>query len=310
MADLRPILIAGPTASGKSGLALRLAEQLNGVVINADSMQVYRELRVLTARPSPEDEARVPHALYGFVSGTESYSAGRYATDVAQVLEAATREGRRPIVVGGTGLYFKALTEGLSPIPAIPDDIRAQWRSVAAEDGAAHLHGELAKRDPVMAQRLASGDTQRVVRALEVLDATGMSLAEWQRLPRQPVLDIGATIPLLVAVEREELACRIDTRFREMVHTGGLQEAMQLEALELDPALPLMTALGVRPLLAHLAGEASLEDAIAAGQMETRQYAKRQVTWARSNMIAWRSVSAQEMQQLATDFVSFIQRAH
>ncbi len=135
MTDLRPILIAGPTASGKSGLALRLAEQLGGVVINADSMQVYRELRILTARPGPADEARVPHALYGFVSGAESYSAGRYATDVAQVLENAQREGRRPIIVGGTGLYFKALTEGLSPIPAIPDDVRAHWRSVAADHG-------------------------------------------------------------------------------------------------------------------------------------------------------------------------------
>ena len=148
------------------------------------------------------------------------------------------------------------------------------------------------------------------MRALEVLDATGMSLAEWQRLPRQPVLDLGATIPLLVAVERDELARRIDARFRAMVQTGALEEVLQLKALELDPALPLMTALGVRPLLAHLAGEMSLEEAITAGQMETRQYAKRQITWARSNMIAWKSVSTQEMEQLAADFVSFIQRAH
>jgi tRNA dimethylallyltransferase len=310
MTDLRPILIAGPTASGKSGLALRLAEQLGGVVINADSMQVYRELRILTARPAPADEARVPHALYGFVSGAESYSAGRYATDAARVLEDAKREGRRPIIVGGTGLYFKALTEGLSPIPAIPDDVRAHWRRVAAEDGAGGMYGELAKRDPAMAQRLASGDTQRIVRALEVLDATGTSLAEWQRLPRQPVLDLGATVPLLVTVQREELAGRIDVRFREMVRTGGLQEVMQLKALALDQALPLMAALGVRPLLAHLAGEVSLEGAIAAGKMETRQYAKRQVTWARSNMIAWRALSAQEMEELGQDFVSFIQRAH
>ena len=310
MTDLRPILITGPTASGKSGLALRLAEQLGGVVINADSMQVYRELRILTARPTYGDEARAPHALYGFVSGAESYSAGRYATDVARVLENAQREGRRPIIVGGTGLYFKALTEGLSPIPAIPDDVRAHWRSVAAENGAGHMHGELAKRDPAMARRLASGDTQRIVRALEVLDATGTSLAEWQRLPRQPVLDIGATIPLLVAVERQELACRIDARFRAMVQTGALDEVLQLKTLELEPALPLMTALGVRPLLAHLAGEASLEEAIAAGQMETRQYAKRQSTWARSNMLAWRSVQTQEMEEMAANFVAFIQRAH
>ena len=310
MTDLRPILIAGPTASGKSGLALRLAEQLGGVVINADSMQVYRELRILTARPTHDDEARVPHALYGFVSGAESYSAGRYATDVARVLEEVKREGRRPIIVGGTGLYFKALTEGLSPIPAIPDDVRAHWRSVAAEHGGGRMHDELVKRDPLMAQRLASGDTQRIVRALEVLDATGTSLAEWQRLPRQPVLDTGSTISLLVGVEREELARRIDARFRAMVQTGGLDEVLQLKALQFDPALPLMAALGVRPLLAHLVGEASLEEAIAAGQMETRQYAKRQTTWARSNMIAWKSISTQEMEQLGSDFVSFIQRAH
>ncbi len=172
------------------------------------------------------------------------------------------------------------------------------------------MHGELAKRDPVMAQRLASGDTQRIVRALEVLDATGMSLAEWQRLPRQPVLDLGATIPLLVAVEREELARRIDTRFRAMVQTGALDEVLQLKALELAPALPLMTALGVRPLLAHLAGEVSLEEAIAAGQMETRQYAKRQVTWARSNMIAWKAIISARNGITRRDFVSFIQRAH
>jgi tRNA dimethylallyltransferase len=310
MTDQRPILIAGPTASGKSGLALRLAEQFGGVVINADSMQVYRELRVLTARPEPADDARAPHALYGFVSGAESYSAGRFASDVARVLEDARREGRRPIIVGGTGLYFKALTEGLSPIPAIPDDVRAHWRREAAEKGAAHVHGELAKRDPVMAQRLASGDTQRVVRALEVLDATGMSLAEWQKLPRQPVLDLGASIPLLVVVDREELGRRIDTRFRAMVQTGALDEALQLKALKLDPALPLMTALGVRALLAHIAGEVSLEEAIAAGQMETRQYAKRQATWARSNMIAWKTIHTQEMELLAADFISFIQRAH
>lgn len=310
MTDLRPILIAGPTASGKSGLALRLAEQLGGVVINADSMQVYRELRILTARPGPEDEARAPHALYGFVAGTESYSAGRYASDVARVLEDALREGRRPIIVGGTGLYFKALTEGLSPIPAIPDDVRAHWRREAAEKGAAHLHDVLMARDAEMGGRLANGDTQRVVRALEVLDATGTSLAEWQRRPREPVVGLADAIPLVVSIERDELARRIDARFAQMVEEGALEEVLQLKALELDPALPLMTALGVRPLLAHLASELSLEETIAGGQMETRQYAKRQVTWARSNMIAWKTVRTQEMETLVDDFVSFLQRTH
>ncbi len=247
MSDMRPILIAGPTASGKSGLALRLAEHVGGVVINADSMQVYRELRILTARPGPAEEGRVPHALYGFVPGDESYSAGRYAADVVRILEDAHHEGRRPIIVGGTGLYFKTLTEGLSPIPPIPDDVRAHWRREAAEKGAAHLHDVLMTRDGEMGGRLASGDTQRVVRALEVLDATGVSLAEWQRRPRVPVLDFADTIPLVVSIERDELARRIDTRFAQMTEAGALEEVLQLKALDLDPSLPLMTALGRAP---------------------------------------------------------------
>jgi tRNA dimethylallyltransferase len=310
MSDMRPILIAGPTASGKSGLALRLAEHIGGVIINADSMQVYRELRILTARPGPAEEARVPHALYGFVPGNESYSAGRYAADVVRMLEDARHEGLRPIIVGGTGLYFKTLTEGLSPIPPIPDDVRAHWRREAAEKGAAHLHDVLTARDAEMGGRLASGDTQRVVRALEVLDATSVSLAEWQRRPREPVLDLADTIPLLVSIERDELSRRIDRRFAQMIEGGALEEVLQLKALDLDPSLPLMTALGVRPLLRHLDGELSLEEAITAGQLETRQYAKRQVTWARGNMIAWKSVSAQQMQTTGADFVSFIQPGH
>ncbi|KAB2940304.1 MAG: tRNA (adenosine(37)-N6)-dimethylallyltransferase MiaA [Hyphomicrobium sp.] len=310
MSDMRPILIAGPTASGKSGLALRLAEHVGGVVVNADSMQVYRELRVLTARPGPEEEARAPHALYGFVSGRESYSAGRYAMDVAGALAEAQRAGRRPIIVGGTGLYFKTLVEGLSPIPGIPQEVRAHWRAEAAEKGAAHVHAALAARDTDMAQRLAPGDTQRIVRALEVLDATGLSLAEWQRMPRQPVLDLAATVPLVVDVERAELWRRIDARFVQMMQQGALDEVLQLEALGLDPTLPIMTALGVRPLLRHLAGELSREQAVAAGQAETRQYAKRQATWARSNMIAWKRISTHEMEMSAGDFVSFVQSLH
>jgi len=310
MVDLRPILIAGPTASGKSCLALRLAEHLGGVVINADSMQVYRELRILTARPGPEEEARVPHALYGFVDAAESYSAGRYAADVDRVLADARRAGRRPIIVGGTGLYFKTLVEGLSPIPAIPEEVRAHWRAEAADKGAAHVHGVLTERDAEMARRLAPGDTQRIVRALEVLDATGMSLAEWQRLPRAPVLDLAETIPLVVSVDREELSRRIDWRFLTMVEQGALDEVLQLKTLDLDPTLPLMTALGVRPLLRHHAGELSRDEAIAAGQAETRSYAKRQVTWARGNMIAWRYVETHEIERSVADFVSFIQPTH
>jgi len=294
------------TTPPKSGLALRLAEALGGVVINADSMQVYRELRILTARPSPEEEARVPHALYGFVPGTEAYSAGRFAADAAQALAEAREKGLRPIIVGGTGLYFKALTEGLSPMPEVPDAIRAHWRGEAgtAEPGA--LHAVLAHRDPEMAGRLAPGDTQRIVRALEVLDASGASLLHWQQRPRAPVLDPSNTERLVVAPARAELHARIDARFEAMLAAGALEEVRQLAGLGLDPALPVMTALGVRPLLAHLAGTLSREAAVAAAQTETRQYAKRQLTWARGNMLSWKWISEKEMESSERDFVSFI----
>ena len=308
MIDMRPILIAGPTASGKSGLALRLAEDLGGVVINADSMQVYRELRIITARPSSDEEARAPHALYGFVPATESYSAGRYAQDVARALADAAAAKLRPIIVGGTGLYFKTLIEGLSPIPAIPDDIRAHWRARGAEEGAGVLHAELAARDPETAARLAPTDTQRIVRALEVVDATPVSLAQWQRMPRQPVLPFDATIPLLVNPDREELYRRIDERFARMIDAGGLEEVMQLDALGVDPAAPILTALGVRPLQRHLRGELSLGAAIEEGQTETRQYAKRQLTWARGNMIAWNNINTQQMQTYDAIVARFVQQ--
>ena len=291
----RVVLIAGPTASGKSGLALRLAEELGGIVINADSMQVYRELRVLTARPSIADETRVPHALYGSVAGSDAYSAGRYVADVKRVLAEAEKGGRLPIFVGGTGLYFKALTEGLSPIPPVAEDVRRYWRG-EAEKGAAHVYAQLTARDSEMAGRLSPADTQRIVRALEVIDSTGQSLAEWQRLPREPVFDLAETLPLLVMPERAELVARIDRRFDEMIGMGALDEVVQLEGLGLDPKLPIMGALGVGPLRRHLAGTLSLAQAVEAGKAETRQYAKRQATWARGNMISWNAVSTQEME--------------
>ncbi len=215
----RAILIAGPTASGKSGLALRLAEELGGVVINADSMQVYRELRILTARPTPEDEARVPHALYGFVSGAEAYSAGRYAVDAARAIEEARCSGRVPIVVGGTGLYFKVLLEGLSPVPAIDPDVRAYWRAQAAARPAPELHAILSARDAAMAARLMPTDPQRIVRALEVLESTGRSLADWQRQPGKPVLAEHETVRLLMVPDRATQATVIDARLRR--HAGG-----------------------------------------------------------------------------------------
>jgi tRNA dimethylallyltransferase len=306
MSDQRAILIFGPTASGKSSLAARLAERLGGVVINADSMQVYRELRILTARPSPEEEARVPHALYGFVPAHEPYSAGRFAADAARALEDARANGLRPIIVGGTGLYFKTLTEGLSPMPPVAEDVRERWRTRAVSSVPGELHAVLAERDPDMAARLEPADNQRIVRALEVHDATGVSLGVWQQKPRKPVLDASKTIRLVVAPERAELYRRIDARFAEMMRAGALEEVARLAELRLDPALPIMSGLGVRPLLRHLRGEATREEAVAGAQTESRQYAKRQFTWARGNMIAWKAVIAHEMEHTERDIIAFI----
>jgi tRNA dimethylallyltransferase len=305
MSDARPILIAGPTAGGKSAIAARLACGLGGIVINADSMQVYRDLRILTARPTAEEEVRVPHALYGFVDGGDAYSAGRYAAAAAGALREARERGLRPIIVGGTGLYFKALLDGLSPMPAVPDEVRARWRAEAAAAAPGELHGKLRACDPQMAERLAPGDTQRIVRALEVLETSGVSLLEWQQSPREPVLREADTIRLVVSPAREELNQRIGRRFEAMLSEGALDEVSRLATLGLDPTLPIMNALGVRPLLRHVRGELGREEAIGEAQTETRQYAKRQATWARGNMIAWRWLSEKEIESFGADFICF-----
>jgi tRNA dimethylallyltransferase len=302
----RPILIAGPTASGKSGLALALAERLGGTVINADSMQVYRELRLLTARPSVEDEARVPHALYGHVSGAQAYSAGRYAADAAAAIKEAQAAGRVPIVVGGTGLYFKALLEGLSPIPAADPGARAFWRAEAARRPAPELHELLKRRDPAMAARLMPTDPQRIVRALEVLDSTGRSLAEWQREPGRPVLAAAETVRLLALPDRKVHGALIDTRFEAMLAAGALAEVRQLMAQGLSTELPVMRALGVAPLAAHLQGMLSLDEAAATAKSDTRRYAKRQLTWLRRNMISWNAVNSQCMESFMREEFPFL----
>ncbi len=283
-------LIAGPTASGKSALAARIAAERGGIVVNADSMQVYRELRILTARPTEAEEAVVPHRLYGFRPAAEPYSVAEWLKDLAPLL-AAAREGGPPLViVGGTGLYFKALLEGLSPVPDIPEDIRSQWRAEAAAKDSAELHAILRERDPAMAARLAPSDPQRIVRALEVLEATGRSLLDWQQVQGEALLGEGEAELLFVSPPRETLYARCDTRLDQMIEAGALDEVRQLAALELDPGLPVMRALGVRPLLAHVQGMLALDAAIAAAKTETRRYAKRQLTWARRNMIAWNSI--------------------
>ena len=287
------ILIAGPTASGKSALALRLAEARRGIIVNADSMQVYAELRILTARPSAEDEARAPHRLYGHRPAAEAYSVAAWLGEVAPMIAEARAGGPPLIIVGGTGLYFKALMEGLSPVPGIPDAIRAHWRAEAAAKGAAALHGILCERDPVMAGRLAPSDPQRIARALEVLDATGLSLSLWQQREGERLLAAGEAGTLYVSPPRDTLYRRCDTRLDAMMKAGALDEVGQLQELRLDPALPVMRALGVRPMLAHLSGALDFEAALEQAKTETRHYAKRQLTWARRNMIAWKHTLAQ-----------------
>ena len=305
-ASKRAILIAGPTASGKSGLALALAERHDGVVINADSMQVYRELRILTARPSPADEARAPHALYGLVSGAEAYSAGRYAADAAAAIAGARAAGKMPIVVGGTGLYFKVLLEGLSPVPQVDPDARAYWRAQAAQRPSAELHALLALRDPETAGRLMPSDPQRIVRALEVLESTGRPLSDWQRTPGEPILTEADTVRLAILPDREATVQTIERRFDAMLEGGALEEARALLALGFSWELPVMRALGVAPLAAHIEGRTSRVEAAAQAKADTRQYAKRQLTWLRSNMITWKIVHTQEIQSFMRDNLSFI----
>ena len=308
MANATAILIAGPTASGKSGLALVIAEAMGGVVVNADSMQVYRELSILTARPSEADLARAPHALYGFVSGREAYSAGRYGVDAANTIAEARAQGRLPIIVGGTGLYFKALLEGLSPVPATDPQVRAYWRGEAARRPAPELHALLAQRDPEMAARLMPTDPQRVVRALEVLESTGRSLADWQRQPGTPVLAEADTLRLLLLPDRDVIGSRIDTRFDAMLAEGAVEEVRRLLAFGFSDELPIMRALGVAQLAVHVRGDLQLDAAAAAAKSETRQYAKRQATWLRRNMQSWKLLETQQMARIVAGDIALVNR--
>lgn len=299
MEAISALLIAGPTASGKSALALRLARAFNGVLINADSMQVYRDLRLLTARPSEEEETLASHALFGHIDGAVNYSVGLWLNDAAQALEDARREGRLPIFVGGTGLYFKALTQGLSDIPQVPEEVRASVRARARDAPVEVLHAELAGRDPAMAARLRPTDPQRILRALEILEATGQSLASFQIERKPPLLDTTRALALFLAPGRESLAQRIDARFDAMLDAGALEEARALRRRGLDPALPVMRAHGVPRLIAFLNGEISLAEAAASAKLETRQYAKRQFTFARRQLPSFQWASQQEAEALA-----------
>ena len=281
----RAILIAGPTASGKSALAIGLAQKLGGVVINCDSMQVYRDLGVITARPSPAEEALAPHRLFGHVDAACNYSAGLWMNDVRTMFTEVEATGRLPIFAGGTGLYFKALTQGLSAMPAVPEAVRTKIRQGAEGRPAPALHAELAARDPATAARLRPSDRQRILRALEVLEASGRPLALWQEGAREtPLLRIEDCAALFLAPDRDALRLRIDGRFDAMLEAGALDEVRKLGARGLDPALPAMRAHGVPWLLRHIAGEIGLEEAADGGKADTRRYAKRQFTWFRHQM--------------------------
>jgi tRNA dimethylallyltransferase len=280
----KALLIAGPTASGKSALALELAQKAGGIVINTDSMQVYRDLRVITARPTVDEEARVPHRLYGHVDAAINFSAGSWVVDAAATLAQARGLNRLPIFVGGSGLYFKALTRGLSAVPPIPPEVRAGVRARLEHDGVEALHAELAQRDPASAERLKLRDRTRIARALEVVEATGRSLTDWHREGLPPLLPRGELSALFLSPDRDQLYARIDARFDAMLKAGAVEEVAALAARELDPLLPAMKAHGVPALTRHIRGEITLEEAAAIGRADTRHYAKRQFTWFRHQL--------------------------
>jgi tRNA dimethylallyltransferase len=292
----RAVLIAGPTASGKSATAMRLAEAAarqgrRVCIINADSMQVYDALRILTARPSADEEATFPHRLYGHVPADKRYSVGAWLRDIEPVLRAAEKAGALPIIAGGTGLYFEALTKGIAAVPDIPFEIRKHWSERLRAEGAAGLHVELARRDPATAAAIGASDPQRMLRALEVLDATGISVGEWRSAQATPpLLPVEQTARYILAPDRQELYARIDRRFEAMVERGALEEVEALLARRLDRELPVMKAIGVRAFSAALAGTISIETAVEQAKTESRRYAKRQLTWFRNRMRDWARV--------------------
>jgi len=300
------VLIAGPTASGKSAVAMELARRHHGLIVNADALQVYRELTILSARPSEEDERQVPHRLYGGISAAEAFSVGRWLPQACAAIEEAWAQGRLPIVTGGTGLYFKALEEGLAPLPAIPAPIREGWRRRLAHEGAEALHEELARHDEGEAMRVRPSDGQRIVRALEVLQSTGKPLAQWHEGTGRGFLQSASVLRLYVSQPRLSLYAAIDERFDRMIEAGAVSEVKALLALALDPNLPAMKATGVRELARFLKGSDTIGEACRIAKQESRRYAKRQLTWARRHMIAWKWLDEQYSQRTLAEFFNFI----
>ncbi len=275
------IIIAGPTASGKSALAADLAKKVGGVVINADSMQSYAEVRILSARPSGQEMANVPHLGYGVLSVTERSSAGWWLRETLPMIEGAWADGRTPVLAGGTGLYIRSLMSGIAQVPAVPDEITAAAEERYDAIGGEAFLLELDRRDKAAADKLPPQDRQRLIRAYAVYEATGKSLTDWQA-EQSPGPAIDATYnTVLLAPPREELYARCDARFDRMMEEGALGEVRTLMAMDLDPRLPATRLLGAPELTSYLNGQGSLEDAVAKAKRSTRQFAKRQMTWFR-----------------------------
>jgi tRNA dimethylallyltransferase len=290
----RAILIAGPTASGKSALAIELAQRFGCAIVNADSMQVYADLRILSARPTPQEERSVRHEMFGHVDGAVNYSVGLWLRDFAAVLAKLARERVTPIVVGGTGMYFKAALFGLSDIPTVPPEVRAKVRAESEGLSAGILHARLQERDPATAAKLRPSDPQRILRALEVFEATGKPLLSFQGARSTPLLDEAQCLSLFVAPQRAELYSRIDARLDDMIARGALDEIRALRARRLDPALPIMRAHGAPHLLRFVEGDLSLEEAITRAKLDTRHYAKRQFTFARHQLTSFQWLAPDE----------------
>ncbi len=306
--DKAVLIVAGPTASGKSALAMDVAAQFNGVVINADSMQVYSELNILSARPSEEDERRVPHRLYGVFPPSRSCSVAQWLEMATKEVEAAFAAGRLPVVTGGTGMYLRALMHGLAPIPTVPDVIRAEVQQKLDATGPQALHDELSEIDPETAARLAPGDSQRLIRAVEVFRATQRPLSQWLADGNRGALDDARFGVLVLMPPRAELYARIDARFEQMVEHGGLDEVRAIMELGLDPGLSAMKAVGVRELAAYLSGEITREEAVAKAQQASRNYAKRQMTWFRNQIREAETIFAQYSESQRSKIFSFVRQ--
>ena len=300
-------MICGPTAAGKSGLALALAERYGGVIINADSMQLYADLRVLTARPDVSEEARVPHRLYGVLDGAERASVASWLTMATREIETARDAGRLPILTGGTGLYFHAAMKGLAPVPDVPPDIHAECIAEYAERGGEAFRRDLLELDPVLGSQLHDGDSQRLVRAMGVVRASGRALSAWQADPHEGAI-AGRPVRVAMMPPREELYEKINTRFSAMMEGGARSEVSTLAARGLAPSLPVMKAIGVREIMALQAGDIDEARAVELASRDSRRYAKRQMTWIRNNFHAEMILEKKFSERKMTEIFSILSK--